>query len=328
MSNFSFNVNFDMEEIFKQMREEEEKLKQNTFKKKTTFDAKNYLQAKLSPNEDSKTLTIRLLPFKSTGGTSFQKVYMHQVKVNKDVSESGWKTFPCPLHNGLGDKCPFCEIAEQAKELKRNSIIESERKRYADIEHMNTAKEQWIVRCIERGKEEDGVKFWLFPHRRDGKGVYDSINNLIKQRNNESLEATKQQYYLLNVDNGKDLVVTLSKSHDGKTITNVMDKGFQTPLTNDIELGMSWINDDKKWEDVYTIKPYDYMAVIAQGGTPSFDKELKKYVNKVDLIEKLQKNKESEIKENLTIASDDLSQYESIADNIVSEGVIDDDLPF
>ena len=328
MNNFSFNVDFDMEEIFKQMREEEENNQKNSTKKKTVFDKKNYLQAKLSPNEDNKTLTIRLLPFSPKGGTSFQKVYMHTVRVNKDVSESGWKTFPCPVHNGIGDKCPFCEIAAQANELKRNAVIESERKRYSDIEFMNKVKAQWIVRCIERGHEEDGVKFWLFPHRKDGKGVYDSINNLIKQRNNESLEATNQQYYVLNVDNGKDLIVSLSKSSDGKTVTNVMDKGFQTPLTNDKELGMSWINDSKKWEDVYTIKSYDYMAIVAQGGVPAFDKESMKYVDKAQLVEKIKNQPDAEVKSNLTQPTEDLSQYQPNIDDIISDGDVEDDLPF
>ena len=91
MDNKNFSVNIDAEAVNAQYEQE-----QKTFiPKKTQFNEKNYLQARLANNETSKTLTIRLLPFSPEGGSPFKKVFMHTVKVNKEVAPNGWKTFVC-----------------------------------------------------------------------------------------------------------------------------------------------------------------------------------------------------------------------------------------
>ena len=120
MNNKNFSVNIDAEAVKTQYEQE-----QKTFTpKKTQFNEKNYLQARLGDKETSKTLTIRLLPFSPEGGSPFKKVFMHTVKVNKEVAPNGWKTFVCPTHNKkdgevMGDSCPFCETSAKAKELKK-----------------------------------------------------------------------------------------------------------------------------------------------------------------------------------------------------------------
>ena len=153
-----------------------------TTKKKTEFNEKNYLQARLKPGETKKSLTIRLLPFSPEGGSPFKKVFIHTVKVSKELSPGGWRTFVCPTHNKMGDKCPFCEVSAKAKEFRFNTDIEVEKKKYGDIEFMNRAKPAWIVRCIERGHEEDGVKFWLFNDAKSKKGVYNEIMTIYDER--------------------------------------------------------------------------------------------------------------------------------------------------
>ena len=118
MSNF--NVNISIEDVLNQKEQETVK-----FKPKTVFNEKNYLQARLANGEKNKEMTIRLLPFSQEETIPFHKVHMHTVRVNKEVSPSGWKTFPCPVKNHLGDKCPFCETAKQAKELEKLERIEA-----------------------------------------------------------------------------------------------------------------------------------------------------------------------------------------------------------
>ena len=177
MENKKFSANISADEIEKQYAELH--APQNKTKK-TQFSTKNYLQARLGENESSKTLTIRLLPITPDSETAFQRIHMHTVRVNKEVSANGWKTFVCPVKNTvdgkrMGDKCPFCEISAKARELKNNALDEPTKKKYGDVEFMNRAKDMWIVRCIERGHEEDGVKFWLFPDNKQGKGVFDQI---------------------------------------------------------------------------------------------------------------------------------------------------------
>lgn len=296
MSNF--NVNISVEDVISQRENETSK----NFK--TTFNVNNYLQARLNDNEDSKEITIRLLPFTPEGGSPFHKVYMHQVKVSKEVSPSGWKRFPCPVKNHLGDKCPFCETAETAQALKKTSTNEFERKKYEDVEISSYAKQMWIVRCIERGHEEDGVKFWLFSNSKQKDGVYDKIFAIFKKR----LEKGKN---IFDVNEGKDLCLTLNKDSLGKTRITITDEEDLTPLTDNYELGLSWINDPKKWTDVYKVKPYEYMSIILNNGVPVFSVEQNKYVDK---------NKQEQKEEVITTPSP--SPMEIILDDD------DDSLPF
>ena len=341
MNSKNFSVNIDAEEV-KNQYEEEQKTNFPTTKK-TQFNEKNYLQARLGDNEDTKTLTIRLLPFSPEGGSPFKKVFMHKVKVNKDVSSSGWKTFVCPTHNKkdgtvMGDKCPFCETSAKAKELKSNALDEPTRKKYGDVEFLNKVKEMWIVRCIERDHEEDGVKFWLFNSSKKKDGVYDKIMNLANRR---AASAAKKGnvYSIFDLNNGLDLDITLTKTSDGKTTIQVLDAGSPSPLTDDFDLGMKWIQDEKKWYEVYTVKSYDYMAIIAMGGVPIFSKEFNKYVDK-DELEKLKKEaEEKRIEEELTEEAKDYSEIAE-SDSIIIDGESektveaetveeeDEDLPF
>lgn len=307
MNNKNFSVNIDAEAVKTQYEQE-----QKTFTpKKTQFNEKNYLQARLSDKETSKTLTIRLLPFSPEGGSPFKKVFMHTVKVNKEVAPNGWKTFVCPTHNKkdgevMGDSCPFCETSAKAKELKSKALDESTKKRYGDIEFLNKVKEMWIVRCIERDHEEDGVKFWLFNSSKKKDGVYDKIMNLAKIRA-EAAARKGNDYSIFDLNNGLDLIITLTKTADNKTSIQIVDDGFPSPLTEDFDLGMKWIQDDKKWYDVYTVKSYDYMAIIAQGGIPIFNKELNKYVDKEEMNKIKEEAEKKRIEEELTEETKDYS---------------------
>lgn len=321
MSNF--NVNISIEDVLNQKEQETVK-----FKPKTVFNEKNYLQARLANGEKTKEMTIRLLPFNQQETIPFHKVHMHTVRVSKEVSPSGWKTFPCPVKNKLGDSCPFCEMAEAAKEKKKTATIEQEKKKWNEIEFTYSSKDMWIVRCIERGHEEDGVKFWLFPHSKKQQGVYDKINNIAATRYKKGLTQGKiNNIYDLN--EGKDLVLTISKDSMDKTQINIADDDSYTPLTSDFEKGLSWINDEKKWEEVYTVKSHDYMSIIAQGGVPVFSKEKNTYVDK----EEANAEADAEIEANLTRATVDLSQEPAqvFGNPIPQTTTIDleeDDLPF
>ena len=334
MDNKIFSVNVDADAVMAQYEAE-----QKVFTpKKTQFNEKNYLQARLSDKETTKTLVIRLLPFSPQEKTPFKKVFMHTVKVNKEVAPNGWKTFVCPTHNKkdgevMGDSCPFCETSAKARELKSNSLDESTKKRYGDIEFLNRVKEMWIVRCIERGHEEDGVKFWLFNSSKKKDGVYDKIMNLAKIRS-EAAARKGNKYSIFDVNNGLDLIVTLTKTADGKTSVQIVDDGTPSPLTEDFDLGMSWIEDEKKWYDVYTVKSYDYMAIIASGGVPIYDKELNKYVDKEEMNKIKEEAEKQRIEEQLAEEAVDYSKIANSSDIIIDGNKAEDsnseeeDLPF
>jgi hypothetical protein len=285
----------------------------------------------LKPGEKSKSLTIRLLPFSPEGGSPFKKVFIHTVKVNKELSPGGWRTFVCPTHNKMGDKCPFCAVSAEAKELRHNAPTEVEKKKYGDIEFMNRSKAAWIVRCIEREHEEDGVKFWLFNDSAKKDGVYDKILNIYFERK-KAAEKKGKDSNIFDLNEGKDLIVTLTKDDNGKTVTKIVDDEDKTPLTESYEQGIAWINDPKQWTEVYTVKPYEYMEIVVKGGVPVFDKNQNKYVDSAEKAEEDKKAAEEELKENLTEHKKDFSDFpkeEPKEDNfggVIIDG--EDDLPF
>lgn len=329
MSEKILTANIDAEAVAEQYARETATT--TTSKKKTEFNPKNYLQARLNPGEKTKSLTIRLLPFSPEGGSPFKKVFIHTVKVNKELSPGGWRTFVCPTHNKMGEKCPFCEVSAEAKELRFNAPTEVEKKKFGDIEFMNRAKAAWIVRCIERGHEEDGVKFWLFNDSKSQKGVYNDIMNIYFERK-KAAERKGKDSNIFDLNDGKDLIITLSKDENGKTVTKVVDDDEKTPLTEDYEQGVAWINDPKQWNEVYTVKPYEYMEIVVKGGVPIFDKNKNRYVDSVKKAEEDKKAAEEELKENLTEHKKDFSDFpkEEPSDENFG-GVImngDDDLPF
>ena len=293
--NENLGLNIDPSSVIAQNEQETAKKED---KRKTVFNSKNYLDARLAPGEKTKTITIRLLPFsQNDGGSPFFKVFGHSVRVNKEVSQSGWKTFICPKANKMEDKCPFYETSIKAKELRLQSNTEVKKKEYGDIEFANKVKDMWIIRCIDRAHEDEGVKFWRFTHVSTGKGIYDAIYNLFQTRYNEGLN-------IFDVNNGKDLIITISTDSRGKFVYQVTDKGIQTPLSPDFETAKKWIEDEKKWTDVYAVKPYSYLSVIVEGGIPVWSSADNKFVDKEQLEKTQEEEKKAEIKENLTPQTD------------------------
>ena len=323
----TFNINISAQDIIAQRERNEMKNTQNV------FDARNYLQTKLAPNETSKEMTIRLLPFDKNGGEVFHEVYFHQVRVNEKISPSGWKSYPCPIKNHLGDKCPICELAAEANKLKNASIDETTKNAYKEMVKNNLPRKMYIVRCIERGKEEDGVKFWKFSHSLKGDGVYDKIYSIFKMRLAKS-QAKGEEYNIFDLNNGKDLNLVITKDSQNRTVININDDEDKTPLSTDFNKAMGWINDEKEWTNVYAVKPYDFMSIIVAGGIPTYDKEKQTYV---DLNEM---EKEKQLKMDKEALKQDTSKFESVQmtndvtdffnnsnDNDLSV-ITDDDLPF
>ena len=323
------NLNIKVEDVLEQKEQQEVVVK----KPQVTFSEKNYLQARLAPNENKKSITIRLLPFSSTETSPFHKVHMHQVRVNKEVAQSGWKKFPCPIKNNHGgNSCPFCEVAEEAKKLRLAAISEAEKKQYLEIEYANMARDMWVVRCIERGHEEDGVKFWLFNSSKNKNGVYDKIINLFEQRFISAQEKGKY-HNIFDLNEGNDLTLTLTRNALGKTEVSITDDYDKTPLSENENQAMEWINDTKLWSDIYVTKSYDYMSVIVEGGIPVYDKVKGTYVDKNKSIEEQRNAQQSN-----TMQAKDLSTFNAEVSNVIEhqQQVVspilietdDDDLPF
>lgn len=291
----NFNTNIEVEEVLAQMRaEQEKKLAATQFTKQNDYDPNKYLRASLAKDEDEKTLTIRLLPFRPEGGSPFKKIFMHTIRVSSEVAKSTWKTIACPKHNEESENknCPFCEMSAMAKQKSRETLDEAKKKRLDDLSYVNRASEMWLVRCIERGKENEGVKFWLFPNPKKG-GVFQDIMTIYNTRKLAG-ERKGENRNIFDLSKGKDLVVTIKRGADNKKKVTVVDDDDWTSLTDNVELGNSWITDSTKWTDLYPFKREDYMNVLVQGGVPYFDKDTKTYINKDEYMAKSEAKRNEE----------------------------------
>ena len=299
----------------------------------SAFSEKNYLNVKLANGQDSKEIRIRLLPIDKDSNSPFKTVWMHTVQVSPEVSpKTPWKSYVCLNrtedidHETLGEKCPFCELnhiayenmkewtnkAEEAKkkgELSEESKCRLEADRWKKISLANKPSEVCVMRCIERGAEDDGPKFWKVTVRSDFKDPKNLIKKLFKDRWQESIDEAKadnngelpkgfEPENILDVENGRDLKVTISRVYDkegrptDKTSISIVDYGKNKPLSPDPELIDKWINDDKVWSDVFVAKPYDYLSIIIDGGVPFYDKENKKWIPKIKNSEDQEKREE------------------------------------
>lgn len=296
---------------------------------KTGFDRRNYLDFSIPEGKTSREITIRLLPISSAEPTNYFKlVHIHNIKVNNELNpnKSGKKGYICIQKSDLQaqNRCPICEAQDElwkqwhqeTDKIKKEEIVK-------EIKDLNT-REYCIVRCIERGNEDDGPKFWRIPIRGDKTDVYHKILLLAETRNKEGKEAGVN-INILSLHNGRDLKITFT---EGTGAPTVVDKGISTPLSTNDEEFNKWYYNDKKWDEVFTVKPYDYLKLAFNGESPWFDKVNGKWVSKVE-YEKLKtsRNDENEYNSNTYITPNN-TQTSTTENSYQNTYADDDELPF
>ena len=95
------------------------------------------------------------------------------------------------------------------------------KKRYKDISLQNRKNDSCIVRCIERGAEADGPKFYKFNVRKDGFDLYNKVKSLYTTRKQESINDGDEPENILDIYKGKDLKLTI-KPGPNKSEANIM----------------------------------------------------------------------------------------------------------
>ena len=263
--------------------------------KTNSFDAKNYLNVKLDDGQDEKKITIRILTVDKDSDSPFKHVKMHNCMVPDAISKNGFKSYVCLHHtNGkyteeLGTKCPFCEKRSEYYNMYDKCMKEGNvelAKEWAKKSGNMRPVEACIVRCIERGKEDEGVKFWKFNLRSDKLDPENQIIKLYQNKKEECEAENRPVENILDLDKGYDLRVTIQRKYTkdnkptDKTTVTVSLFGQPKPLTNDINLREKWINDEKVWSDVFVAKPYDYLKLVLDGEIPWFDNKTNKWVKK------------------------------------------------
>lgn len=309
--------------IEEQRKKLQEKTGGNSTKPKFVFNEKNYLNVRLNKGETKREMRVRILPVSADNPNIFFIVNTHSLKVNKKISESGFKSFMClnDEHvNSDGRGCPLCEKSKQLFKEANAATNDAEKSALVKSALQYKAKETFIVRVIEREHEDEGVKFWRFNAHSDGQGIYDKLMGLYDVRNKESLKDTGEPYNIFDLVNGKDIVITLKPDMKGnkiRTAIEITDAGRETPLSKDEKEVEMWVNDPKTWSDMYSSKSADYLQLIADGEIPFYDKDAKKWVaEKEAQTTDNSEQTEAEARKELDVDVD-----ESNAQN-------DDDLPF
>ena len=219
------------------------------------YDLKNYFNTFIEKEVKSATKQIRILPT-ADGSSPFVEVYGHKAQVDGD-----WKTFPCLKHE-KNEACPFCE----AREALLATGVDSDK----ELAKKYNARMMYVVKVIDRANESEGPKFWRFNHDYRKEGILDKIQGV--------LLAIKKD--VTNPQTGRDLSITINRNQSGAPVVSAVASLDPTPLSNDAEEAKSWLSDTRTWEDVYSVRNYDYLEIIVKGGLPVWDKEAKKFVDK------------------------------------------------
>jgi hypothetical protein len=291
-------------------------------KKSISWDErqKMYFTTHLADGLQSATKRVRVLPV-GENQSPFIEIMGHKHQVGGQ-----WRTFICPQHQ-KDEACPFCEVRQKLL----STGIDSDK----ELAKKYGARKMYVAKVIDRENEDHGPKFWRFNHDYRKTGILDKIVGV--------LNAIKDSEYnsIDDKDNGRDLIVNIARDQNNKPTVNSIVQSDPSPLSKDAELAESWLADDKTWETVYSVKPYEYLEIVVKGGEPTWKKndngEGGKWVDKASLdAETSGDNAEDE----LTIGGEDASNETqttndtpavpaaaSVSSDSSSEED-DDDLPF
>lgn len=292
-----------------EMLEQYEKSNAPKFVKTETakvFDENNYFTIyDLPKGVESKTKDIRILP-NPKGGSPIVEFWAHSA-----VVEGKKRQFPCLKHLN-GEACPFCE----ARELLLATGKESDK----ELAKNYRARKMYIVKLIDRENEAHGPKFWRFNDDYNKKGVYDMIMGTVT--------ALKKNKDIMNPETGRDLSIMITRVREVPTVTSVVAQESEV-ISEDEAKKAEWIADTRTWENVFSVKNYDYLEIIVNGEVPVWDKDAKQFVRKGDAVKAELPEAETEISmgiENVK-ASIKVAEPTNVAEPEITEDE-EDDMPF
>lgn len=303
------NINMQIDDMF-DMGNSNEKNNQQT--KKVVFNADNYLNTRLNDNETTRDIRIRIILTRDIDGKDKVgiPIQVHSIKLNakqklaRIISNSDYKSFIClndeHLDKNEHDKgCPLCNKKSELFAEANECLDPMTHKAICKQAYKFDSKKAYIVRCIERGKESEGVKFWRFNDHKDGSGIMDKLKNLCVNYMQDGVN-------IFNYEDGHDLILKLTKNPNptpgapDKTVLDIMVAVKPSKLSNNAEQLNNWINDDKDWRDMYRSKSYDYLKIVADGESPIWSKEENKFVvwqNPEEFEQQAQKSEQEAAKE-------------------------------
>jgi hypothetical protein len=277
-----------------------------------TYDLKNYFNTVLPKGVDSMTKRIRILPPAQGLKTPFDTMWGHVKKVNDE-----WKTFPCLKHE-MDKDCPFCQA--------REALLATGKEEDKELAKQYSARQFYVIKVIDRDNETDGVKFWRIKHNYKKQGAFDKIMAAIKLAGHN----------ITDTEEGRDLNIEIVRDGKASIIQAISVALEKTPLSNNQDKVSDWTSDTRTWEDVYSVRVYEYLAIIVKGDVPVWDKDEKKYVGKLEMENKGKSafdNSSDDLEDELEIGmstaqkSAEVNEPVSVSASVEDEDE-DDDLPF
>lgn len=239
------------------IKETKEKLAKKKFEKKEV-DLTKYFNTQLEKDETSGNKIFRALPCQDNPYEFVKKVYFHNMLIEKK-----WTKLYDPSQNGTieGVESPLND-ARKALNAHPDKEVKKQAAKYKP-------KLFYIIRGIDRDKEEEGVKFWRFGTVSDGTGAMDKIEPLIAFYNKQG--PGKGAFW--NPIAGRDFFISLAKDESkGFSKITAIIVGDPSPLHTNPEIANAWLSDKMTWEDVYSKKSVEYLRIVAEGGVPIWDK--------------------------------------------------------
>lgn len=217
---------------------------------------KKYFAAILTKDETQGQRRVRILPTKD-GSSPFKEVWFHELYI-----DGKWQKFYDPGKND-NERSPLNEVYDELMSTGKDSDKE--------LAKQYRARKFYIVKVIDRDKEQDGPKFWRFKHNYKQEGIFDKIIPIYKAKGD-----------VADPDKGRDLILELTKAKTpkGAYYTVIQTVMYDDPCSvhEDAKTMETWVNDELTWEDVYSKKPTEYLEAIARGETPKWDSDAGKYI--------------------------------------------------
>lgn len=264
---------------------------------------KKYFTEKLRQGQKTAEKTFRILPSSDPTKSPFVETYYHEMNVN-----GKYEKIHCTKLND-GGECKICEA--------REALYEDGSKKAKAMASSYTARKYYVVKGIDRDNEDHGVKFWRFKHKYTGDGVMDKLIPILKKRGN-----------IMDPREGRDINIITNRNDKGwSVVTSIMaeDPSVLTDPTS--SNAKDWMSNEETWRDVYSVKPTEFVGIVAEQKTPVWDSELKKFVAEEDKEEKESASLEEEINMMEGLTEEDENELEVEAVSLDSDDD-NDELPF
>jgi len=146
---------------------------------------KKYFACILLDNESQGQRRVRILPTKD-GSSPFKEVWYHEIQI-----DGKWTKLYDPGKND-NERSPLNEVYEELMSTGKDSDKE--------LAKQYKSRKFYIVKVIDRDKEQEGVKFWRFKHNYKNEGVLDKIIPIWRAKGD-----------ITDATNGRDLIIELAK---------------------------------------------------------------------------------------------------------------------